>query len=380
MNKEAEAMRQYFHELLDDEIARFESAGPGAVKTYEHSRMIRREFCATLKNTSFTETQLDMLIAQEELLAALENYRDSLDYNMEGIRPDDFDFIAEKYLEGRYYEHRRDLLISRMYDAANELEAELRKLPAQAVIDRAREIALKTDILIAFESYRPSIHEIDILVTAADPLQAIMEAYDNSTYNICETLRNCADLAAEDQMDRLDKKDMDLNSMDVRSYYEAHVPDAHLMEYIRHRTDIGTYESQFLYQAADELRAAYLDGATSPDTVQQMQKSFSKLAPMKFRNPLDAVTLLTLNDPLHTLAYMMHSDGLSIEKAVSRLACARKLELADLAEHRASLPEQEQRMLGLYFTRCHMVLEGYLAMPRCGVPGMEYMTEDGYEH
>lgn len=379
MNKESEAMRKYFYEQLDAEITRFEDAGPEAVKTFEYSRMVRRKFCSTLKSMFFTEAQLDMLAAQKDLLAALESYREKLDYDKEGITPDDIDRITGMYLKERYYEHRLDKLTKRLYDAKNDLEYELRELPAQAIINRAHEISLKNDILMALESYRPPIHEIDTLLTAADPLQAVMEAHDNSYCDFTENLRNCTDVAAEGLLGCLDKKGMDLRSMDVRSYYETYVPAEHLMGHIRARDDIDTYERQFLEKAAAELRAAFLDSDISPDAVMQMGEVFSKLVPIKFSDPLSAVVLLTLNDPLHTLADVMQDDDISIEKAVSQLTYMRKLKLADLAEHRTSLTEQEQQIISTYFTHCYLVIQDRLAARQTSALGMEQAMEDDFD-
>lgn len=338
----AEEARRCFHAGLDKEITAFEGAGPSAAKTYEYSRMMRRDFCATLKAMRFSEAVLEMLLGKRELLAALERCRDRLDYDKEGFTADDLEQVAGAYIQKEYKEYLREKLTDRLQRANYEYQSGLWEKPPREIIQSAADIALRDAICLTIEHYHPPVRQMEALLTAPDPLQHIVDTFQEKCYRAYPDMESCVDWTAEAQIGALQKKAVDLERDEVRQFYEANMPDAIILQSAGER-GLGEYDQLLLSNTAAELKAAYLD-STPGDTAQQMHEAYTHLAFCN-KDRRAAPILLTLDAPLRMLAETSEGGTVRMADALQRILWARWSELADFADHAGRLPEGVQNVL-----------------------------------
>lgn len=338
----AEEARRCFHADLDKEIAAFEQAGPSAAETYEYSRMVLREFRATLKAMRFSEAVLEMLLGKRELLAELERCRDRLDYDKEGFTADDLEQVVGAYIQQEYKEYLREKLIDRLQCSNCTYQSEMQEKPPREIIRSAAEIALRDAICLTMEHYHPPVQEMEVLLTAPDPLQHIVETFQGKCYSPYPDIENCMDWAAEAQYDALYKKAVDLECDEVRQFYEINMPDPGILRTAGER-GLGEYDQLLLSKAAAELKAAYLD-STPGDTAKQMDEAYTHLA-FSNQERRAAPILLTLDVPLRMLVETTESGTVRMADALHRLLWARWSELEDFAGHAGRLPERMQNVL-----------------------------------
>lgn len=348
----AEEARQCFHAGLDKEIAAFENAGPSAAETYEYSRMVRREFRATLKAMRFSEAVLEMLLGKHDLLAALERCRDRLDYDKEGFTADDLEQVAGAYIQQEYKEYLRENLIGRLQYANYEYQSGLLEKRPREIIQKAADIALRDAICLTMEHYHPPIQEMEVLLTAPDPLQQIVDTYREKGCRTYPDMESCVDWTVEAQIGALQKKAVDLGQDEVRQFYENNMPDPGILQSAGER-GLGEYDQLLLSQAAAELKAAYLD-STPGDTAQQMNEAYTHLAYFN-KDRRAAPVLLTLDAPLRMLAETTEGGIVRMADALHRLLWARWSELEDFAGHAGRLPERVQHILVEFSTHWQAV-------------------------
>lgn len=349
----AEEARRCFHAGLDKEIAVFEAAGPSAAETYEYSRMVRREFRTALKAMRFSEAVLEMLLGKRELLAELERCRDRLDYDKEGFTADDLDQIVGAYIEKEYKDYLREKLIDRLQCANYEYQSGLWEKPPREIIQKAADIALRDAICLTMENYHPPVQEMEVLLTASDPLQHIVDTYQEKCYGTYPDMESCVDWTAEAQRDALCKKAVDLEQDEVRQFYESNMPDPGILQSAGER-GLGEYDQLLLSKAAAELKAVYLD-STPGDTAKQMNEAYTHLAYFN-KDRRVAPILLTLDAPLRMLAETSEGGTVRMADALQRLLWARWSELADSADHANHLPERTQNILSEFSARWQAVI------------------------
>lgn len=364
-----EDARRCFHAGLDKEIAAFEDAGPSAAETYEYSRMVRREFCTTLKAMRFSEAVLEMLLKRRDLLAELERYRDKLDYDKAGFTADDLEQVASAYIQKEHKEYLREKLTDRLHQANNAYQSEMQEKPSREIIRSAAEIALRDAICLTMENYHPPVQEMEVLLTAPNPLQHIVDTFREKCYASYPDMETCVDWAAESQRDALCEKTVDLERDEVRQFYKANMPDPGILQSAGER-GLGGYDQLLLSKAAAELKTAYLD-STPGATARQMDEAYTHLAFFN-KEQRAAPILLTLDAPLRMLAEVSEGGTVRMVDALHRLLWARWSELADFADHAGQLPGRAQNILSEFSTH-------WQAVTGEPPPWAEAEEEDGLE-
>lgn len=307
---------------------------------------------------------IDVLINEGVTLESMVEHKKK--YHIDGETEADYFRCVGYYADKVYTNHQLAILRARLQEGLDAFIAETKQLPADAIIDKAFEIAEKQAIVEKFD-YLDSVdfdpQQADAFLTLENPLEEFYGSWPSADYDeVMERLSNIASEQLDELMKSSDKSTDDPDILRFRQNYMSETNQG-LITFAEHLEALKS-------KVEAEYNAVRL-AVEPPALLQQMEDARAAYYSCTF-DPMEVEVMLTYAQPLREIVDQAVRHSTDYESAVISAIGERQAVLSGYIAQLDQLPDFLQGPVREFQARCEA------AQLTCAAENMPLDEAEGY--